>query len=269
MYFYNAQGTLEQFTTTYYDVAQELVQQEKQRQVTQQERAAITANVLQSIAQESQINMAPVEIGTDVSCVISNSKDASEVQKRCGKCCQDANTILIRTAVVDKNKNRCKCAKFETSRESDKQIIYPASFLQNTNTNAGIYQSSIQSAEQCRDACLKDTTCAYSMFSKQGLCYLATANHKKGTKQELSGNIIDYKLLPSNVEGVSSARYIAAASNIKNIKPLSQPNCAQACINDTSCKYASASSSMDCETSTLPIQNATLVSDVNAVTYVP
>lgn len=270
------------------DIIAERIEQEKTMSLIKQERDWIT-----TIAQErldfvteqeiANVNAKPKPVknlSVEIDCRgLENSKDTAEVTSRCGTCCRndkDGNKIVDRKAVIDKFKNKCNCFKMMTERELDKDIIFQQSYLENTGTNSGVYKSSITTAEECRDACMRDNTCSYNVFTKQGLCYLANANWRKGVKQERVGNIIDYKILPPSIESVSSAKYVvtdAAAKKfgpkVQTVKPISQANCAQLCANDLTCKYASASSSMECEMTTLPIENATLVSDVNSITYVP
>lgn len=278
-------------------IIEERDEQDKQMQIVKRERDWITTVAQEKleydIIEQEQILMTmekqtqkpkPVQnLSVEVTCNIANSRDETDLKTRCGKCCQEENRILDRKAVVDKSKNKCSCFKMITEREVDKDLIFQQAYLENTGTTSGVYKSSITTADECRDACLRDNTCSYNLFTKDGLCYLANANWRKGVKQERIGNIIDYKILPPSIESVTSARYVlsdASAAVLKNsrgsnnvkmkvVKPISQVNCAQLCTNDNTCKYASASSSMDCEMATFPIENASLVSDVNSITYVP
>lgn len=271
-------------------IREERIQQERDIATIKQERDWITTvaqekldydiieqeKILDIIDNPKPKSKSVENMSVEVNCNIINARDNSEVAARCGKCCQDDNRIVDRKAVLDKSKNKCNCFKMMTEREVDKDIVFQQAYLENTGTSSGVYKSSISSAEECRDACLRDNTCSYNMFTKDGLCYLANANWRKGVKQERVGNIIDYKILPPSIESVTSARYVITdasakkfGAKVKMVKPISQANCAQLCANDFTCKYASASSSMDCEMATLPIENASLVSDVNSITYVP
>lgn len=277
-------GTMRQIQN---EIIEERAEQEREMALVKQERDWITTvaqekldfDIIDQEAIFSAMEKKPKPVqnlSVEVSCNIMNAKDMSEVASRCGKCCQDDNRIVDRKAVVDKSKNKCNCFKMISERELDRELIFQQAYLENTGTNSGVYKSSISTAEECRDACLRDNTCSYNLFTKDGLCYLANANWRKGVKQERVGNIIDYKILPPSIESVSSAKYVVPdatakkfGAKVKVVKPISQVNCAQLCANDFSCKYASASSSMDCEMATLPIENATLVSDVNSITYVP
>lgn len=277
----DAMGTMQSIQK---DIVAEQIEQETTMRIIKQERDWIT-----TIAQErldfvteqeiANVNAKPKPVqnlSVEVACNIMNAKDNAEVISRCGKCCQDDNRIVDRRSVVDKTKNKCNCLKIVNERDVDKDIIFQKFYLENTGTNSGVYKSSITTAEECRDACMRDNTCSYNVFTKDGLCYLANANWRKGVKQERVGNIVDYKILPPSIESVSSAKYVIPDSTarkfgakVKVVKPISQVNCAQLCANDGTCKYASASSSMECEMATLPIENASLVSDVNSITYVP
>lgn len=267
------------------EIIEERAQQERDFRTIKQERDWITTIAqerLDFVTEQEITNLStkpkPVQnLSVEVACRnLMNAKDNSDVLLRCGKCCQEDNRIVDRRAVIDKTKNKCNCFKMINERELDKELIFQQSYLENTGTSSGVYKSSITNSEECRDACMRDNTCSYNVFTKDGLCYLANANWRKGVKQERPGNIIDYKILPPSIESVSSAKYVVTDATakkfgaaVKVVKPISQVNCAQLCANDATCKYASASSSMDCEMATLPIENASLVSDVNSITYVP
>ncbi len=293
MYIYTAQGKIEHFGADYgplidltkkqvsqeqiscstcTKVLQELVKQElfSNKQVSQEQ---LLLNAI-----KTQLSNKIVSTKEEVPCVISNANDRSEIMSRCGKCCQDVKLTLNQDTIIDKTKNICYCDKFNTSREKNTDITYKSDYLETTKSSSGVFKpdSKITSADICRDLCLLDDSCSYSIFNdKNKLCYHATANPLKGVKQERIDQIIDYKKIPNNIETVSSARYYASPDIISkqqakmtSYKNLSLPNCAQKCINDTSCKFANANMNLDCDLWTLPLKFASPQNDFGSVTLI-
>jgi hypothetical protein len=301
MYLYSAQGKLEKFEANYGPLITQQVAQEKIAQETKiaQERIAqerkssyikgeslISSAVSQEkVSQEQmllnaiqqQLNSKIVSPKVDVPCVIANANNKSEILSRCGKCCQNSNLIL--NSDYDKTKNICYCNKFDSVREKNKDIVYKPDYLQSTKTSSGVFKSDskIISADNCKDFCLSDETCSYSFFNdKNKSCYLATANPIKGVKQERIDQIIDYKNIPDNVETLSSARYFASSdimskqqAKMTTYKQTSLPNCAQRCVNDTTCTFANANVNLDCDLWTIPIKFTTPQNDFSSTTIVP
>lgn len=296
MYIYNAQGKIEQFETKYYGVElPSIIEQENfiyqelpvptplpilQENPIQQELLLplpYTSDILGKIYPETLTTKPPPEvpIGNLSYCELTTAKDQSELMARCGQCCEKEGKVLNRGLPINKSKNQCVCDKIVMQREPNRELIFQNDFLTNTNTAIN-YVDRATSADQCRDVCLRDDKCAFSMFTKQNLCYNSTADYRKAVKQERDGTTLDLKMIPKTIESVSSAKYVASSDTLKKMKPQMQnigpkslANCAQKCLNTAYCKYATGNSSGDCELTSLPIQNTNLISDVNSMTFVP
>lgn len=199
-------------------------------------------------------------------------KDNSEAHGKCGKCCHDTNTYWNGTYNNINNNTYCGCDPLTTSVLKDEQIVFSSEYTNSANTSVS-YLDNIVTQEACTNKCMNNPLCSFSMFTPQKICYNSTANQRAGSKVLTPGNIIETKNIPMKVESVFGANYkmpidSIAANTIYNGK-LSYPHCAQKCINTPGCTFAVADHSLSCTISSLPLQKATLLNDMNAATFVP
>ena len=267
MYVYTAQGKIEMF----YDAADaapnfgpfnETVKQEAQ---TVKQEAQLLAG--KTVKQEAITKPDPRK-GT--LCVYVKNK--SEAHGKCGKCCHDNNTYWNGTYSNINNNTFCGCDPLTTSLVSDNQFVFSSGYLNSTNTSV-TYSDNLVTQETCTNKCMGDPLCSFSMFTPQKQCYNATANYRAGSKVKTPGTVVETKNVPTNVEAIFGANYKmpqnSIAENTLYNGKLSYPNCAQRCINTPGCTFAVADQALSCTVSSLPLQKATLLNDMNAATFVP
>lgn len=254
MYVYTAQGRMEMF----YDGAPNLAAVFDSPQAVRGEAARSEAVRGEAAAQKR---------GTP--CVYV--KDKTDAPGKCGKCCQDNNRYWNGKYTNQNNNTYCGCEPITTSAINDYQLVFESKYIDSTKTGIS-YNESIVSQEACNGRCTGDPTCSFSMFTPQKQCYSSTANHRAGSKVKTPGTIVETKNVPPEIETVFGANYkmpidSVAANTLFNGK-LSYPNCAQRCINTPGCTFAVADHSLSCTLSSLPVQKAILLNDMNAATFI-
>ena len=259
MYMYTTQGKIEMF----YNAPNfgPFTQTVKQESLTQAVQALQTT---QAVKQEAVVP----KNGT--LCVYV--KDKSEAPGKCGKCCHDNNTYWNSTYSNINNNTYCGCKPLTTSVIKDSQLAFNSAYLNSTNTSIS-YSDNLVTQETCTKKCMGDPICSFSMFTPQKQCYNGTANHRAATKVKTTGVVVETKDVPINVEAIFGANYKMpqdkiATNTLYNGK-LSYPNCAQRCLNTPGCTFAVADQGLSCMVSSLPLQKATLLNDMNAATFVP
>lgn len=255
MYVYTAQGNIEMF----YDAPNFGPFNEVKQEASKQAVPTV---------QQSNVKQEATKKGT--LCVFVNNKN--EAQSKCGKCCYDTNTYWNGTYSNMNNNTYCGCDPLTTSIVKDTQYIFNSGYLNSTNTSVS-YSDKLVTQEACTNKCMADPICSFAMFTPQKQCYNATANYRAGTKVNTPGAIVETKNVPTRVEAIFGANYkmptnLMSANTLYTGK-LSYPNCAQKCINTPGCTFAVADQALSCTVSSLPLQRATLMNDMNAATFVP
>ena len=256
MYVYTAQGRIEMF----YDAAPNLGVV----------GAAAAKTTQEAPAPKTTQEAAPVPKKKGTPCVyVINAKEAPS---KCGKCCQDENKYWDKTYRNENNNTYCGCEPITTSVINDNQFVFENRYLESMKTTI-TYNEKLVTQEACTKKCMNDPLCSYSMFTPQKQCYNSTANYRAGSKVKSPGTVIETKNVPSAVESVYGGNYKMPVDSVgaKTLYSgkLSYPNCAQLCINTPGCTFAVGDHSMACTLSSLDLQKASLVNDMNSATFVP
>jgi len=212
-------------------------------------------------------------VAREIKCVYV--KDQSEAHRKCGSCCQNNNAIWNKKYTNRNNNTYCECNDMKMDTFDNSELKYEPNYLTNTGTSIN-YLSDIKTETECRDACLNNSKCTFSMFSKDNLCYNGNGNPKKATTVKTPGSVLNIKRIPPEVETVVGANYFASDNVLSKNKgsllfndKLSFPNCAQFCLNTPGCKYGVGNDNMSCTLTSLPVQYAELINDINSVTFIP
>jgi len=257
--------------------AREAAKEVVAREVVAKEAAAAAAEVdiMASSGSGNEKNTQVIQptIARDIKCVYV--KDQSEAHRKCGACCQNNNAIWNKKYKNKDNNTYCECNDIKMDNFNDSELKYAPDYFSTTGTSIN-YLNNIKNADECRDACLNNNKCSFSVFSKDNLCYNGTGNPKKATTVNTPGSVLNIKRVPPEVEMVVGANYFASDNVLNKNKgsllfndKLSFPNCAQFCLNTPGCKYGVGNDNMNCTLTSLPVQYAELINDINSVTFIP
>lgn len=212
-------------------------------------------------------------VAREIKCVYV--KDQSEAHRKCGSCCQNNNAIWNKKYTNRNNNTYCECNDMKMDTFNNSELQYAPDYFTNTGTSIN-YLNAIKTETECRDACLNNSKCTFSMFSKDNLCYNGNGNPKKATTLKTPGSVLNIKRIPPEVEAVVGANYFASDNVLSKNKgsllfndKLSFPNCAQFCLNTPGCTYGVGNDNMNCTLTSLPVQYAELINDINSVTFIP
>ena len=212
-------------------------------------------------------------VARNVKCVYV--KDQSEAHRKCGACCQNENAIWNKKYKNKDNNTYCECNDMKMDTFNDSELKYASDYFNTTGTAIN-YLNNIKTGTECRDACLNNSKCSFSVFSKDNLCYNGTGNPKKASTVKMPGSVLNIKRVPPEVEMVVGANYFASDNVLNKNKgsllfndKLSFPNCAQFCLNTPGCTYGVGNDNTNCTLTSLPVQYAELINDINSVTFIP
>jgi hypothetical protein len=212
-------------------------------------------------------------VARNVKCVYV--KDKSEAHRKCGACCQNENAIWNKKYKNKDNNTYCECNDMKMDTFNDSELKYASDYFNTTGTAIN-YLNNIKTGTECRDACLNNSKCSFSVFSKDNLCYNGTGNPKKASTVKTPGSVLNIKRVPPEVEMVVGANYFASDNVLNKNKgslifndKLSFPNCAQFCLNTPGCTYGVGNDNTNCTLTSLPVQYAELINDINSVTFIP